>query len=57
MLCPEALKTYKNKISSDFGPFYQLKYRVGNRYLYLYKRDINRLKTDSKSITSALIIN
>ena len=57
MLCPEALKTYKNKINSGFGPFYWPKYRVGSQYSYLYKRDIGRLKTDSKSATGALIIN
>ena len=57
MLCPEALKTYKNKISSGFGSLYQPKYRVGSQYPYLYKKDVSRLKTDSKSVTGALIIN
>ena len=57
MLRPEALKTYENKISSGFGLFYQPKYRVENQYLYLYKRDISRLKIDFKSTTSILIIN
>ena len=57
MLRPEALKTYKNRISSGFSPFYQSKYRVGSRYLYLYKKDVSQLKIDSESITGALIIN
>ena len=57
MLRPEALKTCENKISSGFGPFYWLKYKVGSRYPYLYKRDIGRLKIDSESAISALIIN
>ena len=57
MLRSKALKTYKNKISSGFGPFYQLKYRVESQYLYLYKRDISRLKIDSESAINVLIIN
>ena len=57
MLCPKALKTYENKISSDFGPFYQLKYKIGSLYSYLYKKDISWLKINSKSAIGALIIN
>ena len=57
MLCPEALKTYKNKIISGFSSFYQPKYKVESRYPYLYKRDINQLKINFKSITGALNIN
>ena len=47
----------KNKCIIILALFYRPKYRLGSRYPYLYKRDIGRLKINSKSITDILIIN